>query len=190
MPKVIQTSETPNPNALKFHMDTQVLLQGSRSFADKESAQKDPAAKALFELPQVTSVFYINDVVTVNKGPESVWNELIPPIADILEEHLKVQIGSESTSQGTTASIDVESFEKLSLDEKLQQINGILDETVRPGLAGDGGGVEVLELDGSLLKVHYEGACGSCPSASEGTLQYIEQTLRQRVHPSLQVLAT
>jgi len=80
----------------------------------------------------------------------------------------------------------------LSLDKpgKISMIDSVLDETIRPGLAGDGGGVEITDLEEFNLSVHYEGACGSCPSASDGTLRFIEDTLRERIHPKMTVLAT
>ena len=50
-------------------------------------------------------------------------------------------------------------------DAKLARINELLDSRIRPGLAGDGGGLEVISFDGTTLEISYHGACGSCPSA-------------------------
>ncbi|MOA65598.1 NifU-like domain protein [compost metagenome] len=52
----------------------------------------------------------------------------------------------------------------------------------------DGGGLEVLELSAGVLKVHYQGACGTCPSSMYGTLAAIEN-LVHLVDPSLKVVA-
>ena len=46
----------------------------------------------------------------------------------------------------------------------------MLDEEVRPYLQNDGGDLHVLGLDGNKLSVHYQGACGTCPSSISGTL--------------------
>jgi len=192
MPKVIKTSETPNPLAIKFHMDCQVISQGSLSFPDSESAQKNDVAKALFKIAGVESVFYINEVVTVNKSADSSWDELIAPIADTLEESLISTIeGNENeTHEDSPAAVPVtEDFLGMEKPDQIQMIDSILDETIRPGLAGDGGGIEITNLEEYKLSVHYEGACGSCPSSSEGTLRFIEDTLRERVHPKISVLA-
>jgi len=193
MPKVVKTSETPNPMAIKFHMDCKVITQGSLSFPNKASAQKDEVAKALFEIEGVESVFYINEVVTVNKAEFPSWDELIPPIADTLEAKLVSTLAGDnpvSDEKPTNTSASMENFLSLEKPEKIQMIDVILDETIRPGLAGDGGGVEITDLEEFNLSVHYEGACGSCPSASEGTLRFIEDTLRERVHPKMSVVAT
>ena len=67
-------------------------------------------------------------------------------------------------------------------------INGLLDEQIRPYLQGDGGDLHVLALEGNRLTVHYQGACGSCPSSMSGTLVSIEQLLKT-IEPDLEVVA-
>ena len=47
----------------------------------------------------------------------------------------------------------------------LENVERTLDE-LRPFLMADGGNVEVVEIDGPIVKVRLQGACGSCPSAS------------------------
>ena len=71
----------------------------------------------------------------------------------------------------------------------LKQINDVLDQRVKPALAGDGGGLEVIGLEGLTLKIRYQGACGSCPSAIRGTLVAIENLLRREVNPAIQVIS-
>jgi NFU1 iron-sulfur cluster scaffold homolog, mitochondrial len=168
MAKVQKTSETPNPLAIRFHMDCKVIPSGSRSYPDVESAQADPTAAKLFEIPHVTSVFYVGTTVTVNKDEDGDWNDILTPVADVLEESI----------------ID---FFKLSLEDQIGHLNRIFDEMVRPGLAGDGGGLELLGIEGQTVRIHYEGACGSCPSSTSGTLMYIEGALQKKAHPELTV---
>ena len=72
--------------------------------------------------------------------------------------------------------------------ERLDKINAILDEQVRPYLQGDGGDLYVMGLDGNRLMVHYQGACGSCPSSISGTLAGIENLVKQ-IEPDIEVVA-
>jgi Fe-S cluster biogenesis protein NfuA len=62
-------------------------------------------------------------------------------------------------------------------------IEKVLDEHVRPGLAMDGGGVDVIdwiEATGTV-KVRLTGACGGCPM-SQLTLQMgVERTLKEYI---------
>jgi Fe-S cluster biogenesis protein NfuA len=195
MAKVLKTSETPNPLAIRFHVDSKVIASGSRSFPDPESAQADVTARRLFEVPHVTSVFYVGNTVTVNKDEDGDWNGMITPIADILEETL---VATEEIPEPEDAFMDPyaagahihrpEDFFKLSSDDQLGHVNRILDEMVRPGLAGDGGGLELMGIEGTTVRIHYEGACGSCPSSTSGTLMYIEGALQKKAHPELTVI--
>lgn len=196
MAKVLKTSETPNPLAIRFHMESKVTVSGSKSYPDVESAQADPAAARLFELPHVTSVFYVGNTVTVNKDEDGDWNELITPIADILEETLvppaePQAAESEAEFDPYAAGAHItrpDNFLALSPEEQVGHVNRILDEMVRPGLAGDGGGLDLVGIEGTVVRIHYEGACGSCPSATSGTLMYIEGALQRKAHPEITVL--
>ncbi len=73
--------------------------------------------------------------------------------------------------------------------ETLKKVNMLLDKLVRPALAGDGGGLQVLGIEGNIVKIHYQGACGSCPSSISGTLMAIEGLLRRDINPALEVVA-
>jgi Fe-S cluster biogenesis protein NfuA len=55
-----------------------------------------------------------------------------------------------------------------------------LDE-LRPYLMADGGNVEVVEIDGPIVKVRLQGACGSCPSSTMTLKMGIERKLREAI---------
>jgi len=71
---------------------------------------------------------------------------------------------------------------------KLVQINELLDERVRPYLQSDGGDLYVVGLEDNVLSVHYQGACGSCPSSLSGTLAGITSLVRE-IDPNIDVIA-
>ena len=72
--------------------------------------------------------------------------------------------------------------------ERLGQINLLLDERIRPSLQGDGGDLHVVGLAGNYLSIHYQGACGTCPSSIAGTLKGIENLVRT-IEPDIEVVA-
>ncbi|HJW08246.1 MAG TPA: NifU N-terminal domain-containing protein, partial [Holophagaceae bacterium] len=86
MPKVINIEPTPNPDALKFIVQGSLLRSGTRSFKDFAAAVGDPLASAIFGLGKVTSVFYMDRFVTVNKEGGSEWSDLIDPICEAIED--------------------------------------------------------------------------------------------------------
>lgn len=76
----------------------------------------------------------------------------------------------------------------LSDDPKIAEINAILDDRIRPYLASDGGWLEIVSLEENVLKIRYEGACGSCPSSLTGTLMAIENMIQEEIDPEIQVV--
>jgi Fe-S cluster biogenesis protein NfuA len=180
MPKVINIEPTPNPDALKFIVQKPLLRQGTRSFKDFGAAVGDPLASAVFALGKVTSVFYLDRFVTVNKESASEWSSLIDPICEAIED-LKLDEEAAGDSGPKAPTLDA--------DATLARINELLDQRIRPGLAGDGGGLEVISFDGETLQISYHGACGSCPSSTTGTLSFIEGLLRDEVDPNLRVIS-
>lgn len=80
-------------------------------------------------------------------------------------------------------------WQELSTPQKLAIIEEILNHDVRPYIALDAGGVEVLELvNDTNLMIAYQGSCTSCYSSVGTTLSYIQQVLRAKAHPSLVVV--
>ena len=64
----------------------------------------------------------------------------------------------------------------------------LLDAQIRPYLQGDGGDLYVVGLSGNKLSVHYQGACGTCPSSISGTLIGITNLVRT-IEPEIEVEA-
>ena len=62
----------------------------------------------------------------------------------------------------------------------LENVEKVLDE-LRPVLMADGGNVEVVELDGPIVKVRLQGACGSCPSSTMTLKMGIERKMRESI---------
>ena len=62
----------------------------------------------------------------------------------------------------------------------LENVEKVLDE-LRPFLMADGGNVEVVELDGPIVKVRLQGACGSCPSSTMTLKMCIERKMRESI---------
>lgn len=81
-------------------------------------------------------------------------------------------------------------FLNMTVVQKLKAIEKTLDDQVRPNLARDGGGVEVVDLKetegGVNIFIHYIGACRSC-SGSTGTIVFIEQQLQKYLDESISV---
>src|SRR5919199_139581 len=187
MPKIDNIEETPNPNAVKFVLKEPVSNGAARQFRSPAEAADDPLARSLFEVGRVVSVFYMGNMVTVEKEEEEDWDDLLPrlavPIRAAAAAAGGAPLATEAGAQGGALGA------MLSDDPRLLRINEILDERIRPALAGDGGWLEVLGIKDNTLTIKYQGACGSCPSSITGTLMAIEGMLRQEVDPEIEVVA-
>lgn len=170
---------TPNPHALKFILNEKLLNFETRQYADKDSAKDDPFAKGIFEIEGVVSVFYMDKFVTIEKSASYNWGQIQRPFINFLKTFDKNSIPVEK---------EIKINEKES-SELLKQINNLLDQKVRPALAGDGGGLEVIGIEGYTVRIKYQGACGSCPSSISGTLMAIEGLLKRDINSAINVVA-
>ncbi|MCS7013402.1 MAG: NifU N-terminal domain-containing protein [Chloroherpetonaceae bacterium] len=84
--QVIDIQPTPNPNAMKFVVNG-VFPPGSHAFMSAAEAEKDPLAKEIFALSGVTSVFYMNNFLTVSKAPNAAWDEIREGVVAALAKH-------------------------------------------------------------------------------------------------------
>lgn len=77
---------------------------------------------------------------------------------------------------------------ELPLKKKLAVIEEVLDREIRPYVALDAGGIEVINLlNDKEVVISYSGSCTSCYSSIGTTLSYVQQILRAKVHPELSV---
>jgi Fe-S cluster biogenesis protein NfuA len=54
-------------------------------------------------------------------------------------------------------------------------------ESIRPALQADGGDVELVDVEGGVVKVRLTGACGCCPMATMTLKGGIEATLKREI---------
>ncbi|UZQ55922.1 NifU family protein [Trichothermofontia sichuanensis B231] len=67
-----------------------------------------------------------------------------------------------------------------------ENVEQVLDE-LRPYLMSDGGNVELVEIEGAVVKLRLQGACGSCPSSTMTLRMGIERRLREFIPEIVEV---
>lgn len=185
MPKIAEIEDTPNPNAVKFILTEPLTWGITCSFENADEAKGDALAAALFDIDHITNVFYIDKWITVTQDGGANWQELVRKVA----EPIRAAPGAEQQSAVTVAAAATMIADLNPADQqRLNAINQLIDEQVRPSLQGDGGDLKVIGLDANLLSVHYQGACGTCPSSIAGTLRGIENLL-QSIEPDIELVA-
>lgn len=189
MPKIADIQETPNPNAVKFILKEPVSHGTSHSFKTPESGAENPLAKAIFDVGDVVSVFFMDKMITVEKTDDAEWDEILPSLAVPIRAAEAVVSTNGTGKKAAAVAVGGAIAAAASDDPKLREIEAILDEHIRPYLAGDGGWLEVIELVDDQLSIRYEGACGSCPSSLTGTLMAIENMIKEEIDPAITVIA-
>ncbi|MBD67147.1 MAG: hypothetical protein CME62_18245 [Halobacteriovoraceae bacterium] len=176
----ITVQPTPNPNALKFITDKDVRANGKTSFKNPNQAKSVPMAAALFDLRGVDQIHFFQNVITVSKFSFEPWDSLessvITTIENMIDDH-----------DPNFKDHNPEVERRKNLPPELLQIETILDHRIRPGLQGDGGDLKVLSFEDNILMVQYQGACGSCPSSTTGTLEAIRAILQEEYDPQIEV---
>jgi NifU-like protein len=74
--------------------------------------------------------------------------------------------------------------------EKMKAIQEVLDREVRPGLAMDGGDMELVDVQGNKVYVSLHGHCNSCSSSTTTMKFFVEDRLREMVDPEIVVIDT
>jgi len=64
------------------------------------------------------------------------------------------------------------------------EVERVLDK-IRPALQADGGDVELVDVEGGVVKVRLTGACGGCPMATMTLKGGIEVALKEEI-PSVE----
>jgi len=185
MPKISDIEDTPNPNAVKFTLFEPLTWGVTRSYENAGQAKDDALAAALFDIEHVSNVFYVDKWLTVTQDGGADWPVLVRLVAVPIRAAPAAGAQSAAAVFAARASIAALSDEDQT---RVDAINTLLDEQIRPHLQNDGGDLHVVGLDGNQLSVHYQGACGTCPSSISGTLRAIENLVRS-IEPDIDVTA-
>lgn len=183
----IQTSPTPNEDALKFLPSQRVLPEsyGTRTleFLSGREAHSSPLVRKLFAVDGVKSVMLGTDWLTVERvkadpsNPEdtaSSWQILKPEIFAVLTEHfsagLPVLIAGTNPAPDTAVNEDD--------DEIVAMIKELIDTRIRPAIQEDGGDIVYMGFtDEGVVQLKLQGACRSCDSSSVTLKNGIESML-------------
>jgi len=176
----IQTEGTPNPNALKFVIDKELVKKGAFSFTDKENCANSPLASKLFNIGSIKEVLIAKDFITVSKDAYTDWNELYDKVIETINRYLDL---------GEPVILKIEETENKSGTNIEEKIKNILDSQIRPAVASDGGDIIFHSYEDGILKLHLQGACSTCPSSVMTLKAGVEAMLKRQIPELKEVIS-
>lgn len=180
----IETETTPNPATLKFLPGETVMASGTREFTSPEAAEASPLAAALFDLGEVTGVFFGRDFVSVTAAPGVEWSRLKPQVASLLLDHFvsAAPLFSGPDASGISVPAEDEAIDDDPADADIvAQIRELIETRVRPAVANDGGDIIYRGFREGVVYLTMQGACSGCPSSTATLKQGIEGLLKHYV---------
>ena len=152
------------------------------------AAIKDNDLKTIEEVIETTKAgsFCKSCIRPGGHEPKDIY--LVDILADVREEIDRTKLEEAANTTQTGAN----SFDKMTIVQRIKAVDVVIDEYIRPMLVMDGGDMEIIDIKENLpyydIYIRYLGACGSCASGSTGTLYAIESTLRAKVDENIRVL--
>ena len=175
---LIRCQDTPNPYAIKFVANAPFTEDQKVTVQSRMDVPDVPLARDLMGLLGVKQAYFFANTVTVTHDGSYDVEELKEKVMAVIRSRMAVHDVTFSTQDTSRPQGPVD---RSHLSAELQEVESILDRTIRPGLQADGGDLEVLSYEDNKIKILYQGACGGCPSALMGTLDAIQSILRHEL---------
>jgi Fe/S biogenesis protein NfuA len=124
-----------------------------------------------------------DDDVAIEQGPITVI--LDPQSSEFLEG---AEVDFVSDANGTGFKFSNPQAEVHWDDPVAQRVQTVIDERIAPSLAGHGGWVELLEIDGDAAIIQFGGGCQGCGMSQVTLKEGIESAILQEVPEIKRVL--
>ncbi len=178
----IQTEATPNPATLKFLPGRAVLDAGTLDMPNRQAAAQSPLAERLFDIPNVSGIFFGSDFISVTKT-DGEWQQIKPAILGAIMEHY-LSGAPLLAANAQPAEAKADEFFDANDAETVAIIKDLIETRVRPAVAGDGGDITFKGYKEGIVFLQMKGACSGCPS-STATLQHGIQNLLRHFVPDV-----
>src|ERR1044071_10018671 len=126
----IQTEATPNPATLKFLPGRSVLESGTLDMPSREAAAPSPLATRLFDIDNVSGVFFGSDFIAVTKA-DGDWQQMKPAVLGAIMEHY-MSGAPLLTADAKPSEAETEEFFDAKDAETVATIKDLIETRVRP----------------------------------------------------------
>lgn len=191
-PIFVYTELSPNPNSMKFVLNFELVPDGlSFDYPSLEVALEEgkssPLAADLFQFPHVKRVFIASNFITITKGDDIAWEEVLRDTKQFIKIYFEENhpVFEQKTIDSNTLIVDARD------SDTVQKIKAALDQYVRPAVESDGGAINFHSFDegSGVVKVLLQGSCSGCPSSTLTLKAGIENLLTRMVPDVKEVVA-
>jgi len=172
---LVETIETPNPNSLKFIPNMTVSEIGPVEIFKNKEDKKIPLASSILAIEGVTSIFFGDDFISVNKKEPVKWNDLKPSIISEINDFYSK--GNKVVLKKKLKNNDQEKEES----EVVTKIKEVLESKIRPAVARDGGDIKFKSFNDGVVIVELQGSCSGCPSSTVTLKRGVENMLKHYI---------
>ena len=176
----ITANPTPNPEALKFIIDRQLVEGEPVFYNNREEAKGSLLAEELFAMEGVKQLFAFQNFVTVTKKSDQSWQDFARAVGKTIRGHIQSGEGP--------SFLPAEAVEGGEDTAQVTVIKEVLDE-IRPMVAMDGGNIVFAGYTGGIVQLHMQGSCAGCPSSTMTLKAGIENKLREVLPDLVEVVA-
>tara|TARA_B100000029_G_scaffold268261_1_gene263782 strand:- start:879 stop:1427 length:549 start_codon:yes stop_codon:yes gene_type:complete len=172
---LVETVETPNPNSLKFIPNMTVSEVGPVEVFKDKGDKKIPLASNILAIEGVTSIFFGDNFISVNKKTPVKWDDLKPGIISEINDFY---------SKGNKVVLKKKLEKNKNQEEEsevITKIKEVLESKIRPAVARDGGDIKFKSFKDGLVTVELQGSCSGCPSSTVTLKRGVENMLRHYV---------
>jgi Fe-S cluster biogenesis protein NfuA len=180
----IQTEETPNPLAMKFITNAEIVQQNHNISYNKSGNLQDVPKflQDLLHIEKVVNIMVNGEFMTISIEEGANWSLIKPEVIHILLEY--------SQNGGLKVEEKIQKEEKKKFEGIEKEISDLIDERVRPAVEMDGGDIEFVRFDEEegIVYVKMKGSCDGCPSSSATLKHGIKRMLEYYVPEVVDVI--
>ena len=190
----VYAESTPNPEVMKF-VSNRMLADKSIEIDTLQEAKGISIAEELLKFPFVKSIYLSANFISISKTKDLEWEDIAMQLRVFIADHLnsnqiknytKNFIAKDKDSEKISDSKKTK-FREFNDEEK--EIEKILDQYIKPAVASDGGEISLNYYKDNIVCVDLKGACSGCPSSTSTLKGGIENLLKQKINPDIQVIA-
>ena len=190
----IYAESTPNPEVMKF-VSNRMLADKSIEIVTLQEAKGISIAEELLKFPFVKSIYLSANFISISKTKDLEWEDIAMQLRVFIADHLNSNqiknytensIGKDINNEGIS---DNKKGEIREFNNEEKEIEKILDQYIKPAVASDGGEISLNYYKDNIVCVDLKGACSGCPSSTSTLKGGIENLLKQKINPDIQVIA-